>query len=182
MFYPIARDAALERHGWRFAIRRAQLAELAQDAATGWRYSYALPAGCLKPWAVVPPYSVVPSDWSSWICDGEFRAPAEFDRRDFIIESMASGDGVIYTNVEQAILLYTARVTDTTKFTPMFVDALAAWLASYLAGPITKDARIKQSFFTLGRQLLSEAAVSDANTQKSSPYDNFTPSGIAARQ
>jgi hypothetical protein len=40
------------------------------------------------------------------------------------------GTPIIYTNVEQASLVYSVGVTDTTKFSALFVAALARLLAS----------------------------------------------------
>ena len=46
--------------------------------------------------------------------------------------SDANGNEVIYTNQANATLRYTGRVTDTTKFPPLFVDALGWLLAQGL--------------------------------------------------
>ena len=43
---------------------------------------------------------------------------------------------IILTNEPDAVLLFTARVTDPARFSALFTDALVFLLASYLAGPV----------------------------------------------
>lgn len=119
-FYPIARDAMLEMHDWGFATRRAQLALLAEDLDTQWSYVYAQPVGVVKRVAILLPEA------------------KDDDAQLYETESLDDGSIVIYTNAEEAVLRYVAQVTDTTKFTPLFVNALSWLLASHLAGPIIK--------------------------------------------
>lgn len=164
MFYPIARDSLLEMHDWNFATRRAALARLA-DGSPNWRFSYAAPKDMLRALAVHPP-----------------RAQYNAFTQPFEVEADAHGSLIILTNQEDADLRYTARIQDTTKFPPLFVDALAWLLASYLAGPVIKGdagaAMAKsclQSFFAV----LSNARVSDANQRSLKP--EHVPEWIAAR-
>jgi hypothetical protein len=164
-FYPVARDSLLEMHNWSFATRRTQPALLAEDVDTAWSYAYAAPSGMVKPIAVV--------------CPG---ALDDADGQPYTTETLSTGLVVIYTNVENAVLRYVARVTDTTKYTPLFVDALSWLLASYLAGPIIKgDSGVQagRACFQTFTGQYQRAAGSDANMQKSSA--NFVPSAIAAR-
>ena len=147
-FYPMARDSLLESHGWRFATRRAVLAGLSIPT-WAWSYAYALPSGLIRVLAVLPP-----------------EAPSEADTQRYETEADSAGNPVIYTDQPSATLRYIARVTDTTKFSPLFVDALAWLLASYLAGPILKgDAGVKMAAACLEayRTVFSAAKVSDAN-------------------
>jgi hypothetical protein len=164
-FYPIARDSLLEMHNWSFATRRTQPALLAEDIDTAWTYAYAAPAGMVKPIAVVVPGAL-----------------DDADSQPYTVETLSTGLVVVYTNTENAVLRYVARVTDTTKYTPLFVDALSWLLASYLAGPIIKgDSGVQagRACFNTFTGQYQRAAGSDANMQKTSA--DFTPSAIAAR-
>lgn len=70
------------------------------------------------------------------------------------------------------MLRYTARVTDTTKFSPLFVQALAHHLASMLAGPILKGdmgAAESKRQAQMMQAYLSKAVESDSNQRKISP-------------
>jgi hypothetical protein len=149
-FYPMARDSLLELHTWGFATKRATLAQL----GTGWPewdYAYAQPSDALNILAVLPPDST----------------------DDYSIASVTNdGNGVIYTDQADAVLRYTGRVEDTTKFSPTFVVALSWHLAAMLAGPIIKgDAGAAEAkrCSAMGEAWLSKAKESDANQRRVNP-------------
>lgn len=150
-FYPIARDEALDAHRWTFNTRRAPLALLTEAAPSAWRYAYAIPADTLDLFAVLAP-------------DASDDSPLQA----FITEVDAVGATVIYTNQENAVARYAARVTDPTKFSPTFVRALTMLLASMLAGPVLKgESGIKAALLWQDRadKALGKAAAGDANQQ-----------------
>jgi hypothetical protein len=145
-FYPIARDELLEEYDWSFARKRATVAEVTNDR-DDFAYKYALPADCLKPRRVLPDgYSDDQLDIAVWEREGDF----------------------IYTDEALSTLVYTRRLTDTTKFSPLFVISLSWRVSSYIAGPITKDQsggtamRLRKVSDTMAGQ----AKVSDANMDR----------------
>jgi hypothetical protein len=163
-FYPIARDAMLELHNWKFATRRAQLAQL--DVETwSWSYAYAKPADALKIISVLP-----------------VGAGSDAESADHEFECSADGTPLILSNAEDASLRYIALVTDTTMFSPLFTMALSWQLASMLAGPILKGdvgaAEAKRCLAT-AQGFLTRAAVEDANQRKVTPV--HTPAWMADR-
>jgi len=163
-FYPIARDTLLEAHPWKFAIRRALLAQLDVDT-WNWDYAYAEPADALKLLSVLPA-----------------SAANDTDTEEFEVETTTDGASVVLTNLASASLRYVARVTDTTAFSPMFIDTLGWMLASYLAGPLIKGdtgAAAGKSCLQNASIALRQAQVSDANQRKIRPEK--TPSWIANR-
>ena len=163
-FYAVARDSLLEMHAWKFATRRVQLANLTVPS-WDWSFAYAEPTGTLKLLGVL----------SATASNDDETQPYE-------AESDATGAAIILTNQESASLRFVARVTDTTKFSPLFVDALAWLLASYLAGPVLKgDAGAAMAKTCLQSFMLafSNAKVSDANQRKVRP--EHTPAWIAGR-
>lgn len=163
-FYPIARDECLEAFAWSFATVRASLAELSDNPQEDvWAYAYALPNQMIKPLAVLLPSST-----------------DDTLGQDYLIETLEDGSGVLYTNVEDAVLKFIYRQEDPAKYTPLFVVALGTMLGSYLAGPIAKDFKLKQGLKQLATAELNAAAASN-KAQKVSAYKNFTPSHIAAR-
>lgn len=163
-FYPVARDSLLEMHAWRFATRRVLLAKLAVES-WDWSFAYAVPTDALKLLGVLS------------------AAASSVDKaQPYETESGANGALIILTNQENASLRYIARVTDTTRFSPLFVDALAWLLASYLAGPVLKgDAGAAMAKVCLQSFMLafSNAKVSDANQREVRP--EHTPAWIAGR-
>lgn len=155
-FYPIARDSMLEMHAWGFATKRCVLA-LVDNPWTQWRYCYAVPNDAIKL------LGVYQANASNDYSDGRY-TPQEFAS-----EVDTLGRPVIYTNCENAHLRYTAAITDSAKFSALFVDALGWLLASHLAGTILKgDAGMSAARNCLAAfaQVMGKAAVSDANQQR----------------
>jgi hypothetical protein len=163
MFYPIARDAVLSRHPWNFATLRADLVESPLDPPDSWAFAYTLP-----------------TDYNNVIGVYPAGALQDAESEDYIIEN-----GVIYSNTEDAVIRYTRLVTDTTKYPPLMVIALARILASFLAGPLIKGMegmRVGQEQLKIFEQVeLPRATATDANNRKNDRYDDFTPSNIKAR-
>lgn len=184
-FYPIARDKLLEMHPWGFATRRAVGASLDVPTGAGWGYAYTFPNNALSIVAVLPleaqdDYSAsaalnVPG-YSSY---GNVSSPyiglnldTLYTPQDFAIETNSDGTKIILTNQPQAVIRYTVKVTDPAKFSPLFVNALAYLLASYLAGPVIKGdagrAEAKGNY-QLFLATLADAKVSDTNQQQIRP-------------
>jgi len=162
-FYPVARGVCLESHAWNFATQRIALAEV-DNPLDSWAYAYGLPAGCVQPLMVLLPETT-----------------NDNDGQDFIVETDEDGTAVLYTNVENAVLKYTVLVTNTTKYSQLFIDALAWLLASYLAGPITKDLKLAAGCYKMFNDIVAEAKRLDSAARKSNPYETYTPGSIAAR-
>lgn len=163
-FYPIARDALLEMHPWKFATRRAELSPLAVES-WNWAYAYAEPNNALRILSVLP-----------------LTASRDDESQPFDAFGTDDGQPAIFTNVEGATVLFIYRATDTGRFSPLFVDALGWLLASHLAGPIIKgDAGISvgKSCYQNFASLLAQAKVSDANQRHNTP--THTPAWIGAR-
>lgn len=123
VFYPMARDTALQRRVWSWAVRRAVLTGTTVEVVSSqYPYAFLLPADFLDVVTLLP--------------EGAIDEDAE--NLPFLIE----GD-VLLTIIDAPIFRYTRRITDTTKFSPMFVSCVAWLLASYLAGSINEDLQIK---------------------------------------
>lgn len=182
-FYPLARDAVLESHSWRFAMRRASLALLSTtELPSEWAYAYGYPA-CIKVLAVCPPNDAVTQ------ASGAIFDPQELARLQttypFAIESLTDGSQVIYTNAESATVRFIGLVEDTTKFSPLFVMSVARLLASYLAGPILKGKEGRDAARAHLEQYEKidrpRAQASDAQAGRSNAYRDFVPGSIGAR-
>lgn len=163
-FYPHARDLLLEMHSWKFSTRRATLAQLSVDTFN-WAYAYAEPANTLRVLKVL-----------------QADEPATAETQPYETECDVSGASLIRSDLPNAVALYTVRVTDTTKFSPLFVECLVWLLRSYLAGPVLKgDAGRAESkaCMQMFRAVFSSASVSDANQRHVEP--EHTPGWIGAR-
>lgn len=168
-FYPIARDAVLEKHTWNCATRRVALALLAVTPPASWLYVYQRPTTALRVIAVLP--------------EG---VSEDSDSEDFTQEILADGTQVIYTNTENATVRYIALVTDTTKYAPWMVIAIARLLSSFLAGPIVKGEtgmKVAAEHLKIFNSVdLPNATSLDATATQNEPYRNMTPAGISARR
>jgi hypothetical protein len=140
-FYPIARDALLEMHPWSFTTKRIVL-PLLSNQLEQWKYVYQAPSDVLNIMAVLAPDAMddysqdlpVPYTQVGIVNTGQ----GLYTPQPYEVETLQDGTQVIYTNQEEATLRYTAKITDTTHFSPLFTSALTHLLASYLAGPVLK--------------------------------------------
>lgn len=176
-FYPIARDTLLEMHNWNFASRRIVPAQLTSTWPE-WKYAYQVPSDVINIVSILPPdaqddYSTrwAPTD-APWTNYSPVVAAGRYVPQPYTIEVMADGTQVIYTNQQDAVLRYTQRVDDPTRFTPLFVLTLSWHLASMLAGPVIKgdmgQAEGKRCAAVMAA-LLAQAESSDANQRNIKP-------------
>lgn len=163
MFYPIARDLLLVE-GWSFNTRRKQLAQMAVTPPGMWMYSYATPSDMVTALSVLPP------------------GAADDCKVPYILETDDDGNVILLTNQDEAILRYTIKITDPTKFSPLFTDTLTWLMASYLSGPVLKGkegiAAGRAAYQTYQTQL-AHAQSTDRNQQLQRQPE--MSSGIAAR-
>jgi hypothetical protein len=172
-FYPIARDELLEMHDWNFSVRREALVEslvasIAIDNGE-WGFVYAMPNGYIRALKVCSPGS-----------------SEDHPGYPFKIESDAmETDGIILTNVEDAVLHFIYREEQTGRYSPTFVSALSLLLGSYLAGPILKGrvgATLAESLRDRARGSFLVASAMNANaSQNDSQYKNHVPTWISDR-
>lgn len=172
-FYPVARDSLQEMHAWGFCSKRASLALLAATAPSEWAYVYAVPTDALNLLGVYDPAAVddiaapIPMPGSPF---GVTNAgQGVYTPQPYTAEALADGTSVIYTNQINAVLRYTARIADTTKFSPLFIEALAWLLAAKLAGPLLKGqvgAEAARSCMAAFKDWFGKAIASDANQRR----------------
>lgn len=180
-FYPIARDALLELHAWSFITKRITL-PLLSDTLEQWKYVYQAPSDTLKILAILAPDAMddysqnlpVPYTQVGIVNTGQ----GLYTPQPFEVETLQDGTQVIYSNQENAILRYTVKVTDTSKFPPLFTSALTHLLAAYLAGPVLKgevgraeskgQMAMYQSF--AARAMTSDSSQRDIKVKQSVPW------------
>jgi len=150
-FYAIARDATLEMHNWGFASRREDLAQLATPTTNAWKYQYQKPVDAVKM------ICVLPKDIAYLEGQGD-----DDNKYPFVIE-----EDRILTNVPDAKARYVARITDPTRFSPLFVVTFSYKLAGFLAGPIIKGTAgmsVAKQMANEAKEQLAHASAADANT------------------
>lgn len=133
--YPYARDACLRAYDWNFAGRRAELAKNAAAPAFEFVNAFDLPVDCLLVRAVFG------GEAERWVVEGR----------------------QILTNMGDPIFIkYTALVTDTAQFDPLFVEALSARVASDIAVQLSESVSRAQSLWQVYQAKLVEARRRDA--------------------
>jgi hypothetical protein len=125
--YSKLRDEVLSQAHWKFARKRASLAQTTAPTF-GYTYAYQLPADFLK---------VISLDYP----DIEYQ-----------IE-----DQTLVTDEDTINLIYLAQVTNTSKFTAHFAETVSARIAAELAYALTGSATVQQNMWSLYRQQLAEA-------------------------
>lgn len=120
-YYDVARLAILEEAQWSFAMKRVVIE--GEVAAPEWGYGNA---------------HTLPGDVIRVLFVGLQQDERKFTNFDWRLE-----DGRILANQNKIFVRYTADVTDTTKFSPLFVQCLAARLAADMCIAITENRQLK---------------------------------------
>lgn len=125
--YANARDATLASAPWSFATRRVKLAAEETAPTFGFLRAFPLPSDHLHVWEVYESDQVTP-----------LTIPWKVE------------EGKILTDAASPLhVRYIRKVTNVPLFTALFVDALAARIASDIAIPITRKLDIQQRHFEI---------------------------------
>ena len=136
--YPFIRDAVLEERMWTFATARAKSISAERDA---WDSAYV---------------HASPGEWISVFRVYRTSGTTTLTSVDWRLE-----DGKILCAEDSILLWGLKRVTDTGKFSPLFIQALAARIAADAAVPLTENRQLQADLWNLYNVKLSEAAVRD---------------------
>lgn len=151
-FYDNARDETLRDFPWSFATKFATLA-VVEDAVTTdeWTYAYRYPTDALKIRRILS---------GSRNDSRQSRVPYK------IVQDTAGL--LLYTDMEDAVMEYTVKTTETTKFPVDFVMALSYRIAYYIAPRLTGGDPFKlgpQAMQNYARSL-SKAAATNLNEEQ----------------
>lgn len=170
----------IDYHDFDFVERRVALAEVANDRDGEWAYAYAVPDSFVSPVRLVRTYSsssipgVIVTPMLYW---GGF---------DFGLPTInyLVADGVLYTDLEEAILEYSTDALEPNKWTPLFAQAVIRMLAARIYRPIlgekadTRELMFKQQ---MAQRAVDEAVAADLN-RNPRVRKSFTSEGAIARQ
>lgn len=171
-FYPVARDEVLEMRRWSFATWRRTPVAVDTDV-TEWRYAFLVPADAITVFAVRAADAT--TDFFPSSSDRPTSEP-------FITEVDSSGRSVIRTNVEDVVIHYTRRVTDTRRYSSSFRTSLAWALAAKLAGPLLKgDVGAAEAKRCLQMAAFTGSAAQSADAVQRRPDVNPSAPWIAGR-
>lgn len=150
--YPQMVDVVLRDHDWGFATK-TQAPGLVNESVIGWDYLYKTPSDCLKPRKVYTE--------ASYGLD----TPEPFVER----LSPITGTKVIATNLAEATLEYTHRVTNVNLFDVAFTEALAWRIAAELANDLTSKVGNTLDFMKVYAATLAQAKFLDENAKYENP-------------
>jgi hypothetical protein len=154
-----ARDATLEAAPWPFAARRHALTAITDGERGAWEFAYSLPADCIAPRHL----DVADADNPL----GTYNTnPGEAEQLVFRIEGDETVGRVLLTNVEDAVLVYTARIEQPARWNPMARDALAYRLAADLAFGVAKKERLGFALMQAFERAIRLAAASSFNQER----------------
>jgi hypothetical protein len=140
LIYDDMRKAVLRTVPWKFALKRAELAELSDAPTYEWDHQYQLPTRALY---------VVSTSMDQ---DGDGGTGEQWDVEGRTIVTDA-GSPIKVTYIED--------IEDVTKFDPLFVDVLAERLAAELVYAITKQSAARDRHFQIYAAKIDNAAAAD---------------------
>jgi hypothetical protein len=157
LWYETARKHVLSMGHWSFARKRVALAAHSDDPSNEWGFRYRLPADCIVPREI---------ENTGLISVFTLDDPTRMDHTDAIpYEIEISDDGTVslQTNMEDAILIYTADQPSPDLYTPSFIMAFSHLLASYIAYAMTGNIDVKDFEYKLAAAAIRTAGAIDGN-------------------
>lgn len=157
LWYDYCRIQALEAFDWTFARKRQVLAlleviESGDPLEHEWAFRYQYPADCLTARRISNPLGF------------------DADAVPYSIETSEANDvKTILTNMEDAVLVYTFDLDQTSLFSSHFVDCLAALIAHRIAFSLTGKRQMAADMLDLYRGLIRVAPAHNANEEVSKP-------------
>lgn len=156
------RKEVLESREWRFAKERVALAQNSSTPVVKYDYAYDLPSDFLriakgtKEDPAVYPEGAYSTSWTT----GELEVHGK--RFPYIVETLSDDTVCLFTDYSNdsydLYLTYIKDVTDPTKYTARFVNALAFRWAAELALPRTEDYKKYDRMMELYRIALNDAS------------------------
>ena len=156
-YYPHSLAMLLDDYSWTFCKRVATLAQLStNERSSEFVYAYALPSDCGTALKLLPSGASA-QDYSAWGWPYS-QIPQASWWQAFIVEN-----GVLYSNVQDAVLEYSRNDADEADFPPLFREALRKLLASNMAVPIRDDQGLKRALLQEAEMARQAAMANDMN-------------------
>lgn len=167
-------------HDFDFVERRVALAMVTNDRSAEWAYAYAFPDAFVSPVRLVrnfvatPTPEVVVTPMLYWSSAGYALPTIDYDL----------ANGVLYTDLEEAILEYSTDALEPNKWSPLFAQAVIRTLAARIYRPIlgeradSREWLVKQQ---AAQRAVNEAVADDLN-RNPRQRRSFTSEAAVARQ
>ncbi len=163
------RDEVLSARDWKFAKTRVALALNATSPTTMFDYAYTLPSDFLRLCLKKPHDPVVSTEeYEEEYFIGESYVVKNVAYA-YSIETLSDGTLCLmtdYDNTDYALYIsYIKKVTDATKYSPLFIKALSYRLAAELALPRTESRSKAVDMMTMYEAALREADGHNASSE-----------------
>ena len=139
--YTKIRDEVLISHPWNFAIARKAFAQTINTPVMDYSYEYTIPSDVLR----------ILSIESEWPWEVGINA--------------AGTAKVLLTDASEVNCKYIKKVEDTTLYTPIFDECLAARLAADLAYGLVQNLALQEQMLKFYEKILGQARSFDAQEQ-----------------
>ena len=159
------RDRVLRARPWPFARKDAALALVEDDPTTEWAYSYRYPSDCV---------------FLRRIYSGLYRQDPRRTQVPYLVASDATGL-LLYTDMEEAWMEYTWRLTNPVLMPDDFCSAFAWLLASEIAIPLGRDAGREYRNDALRQYAMEITTASSAGFNEQTMDDDPPSEFISAR-
>jgi len=151
--YEPLRDTVLEEREWTFAVKRLELVELADSPLYGFDKAFQIPPEVIR--------VLQASRFDARVTGGGIGSTATMQGKETRIEWLREGQTIVANNADRVVIRALIRITDTTKFTPAFGQALAARIAMDLAIPLTNSKAMQTAMAQMYGEKITLAAASD---------------------
>lgn len=159
--YDQSRKSALESHPWNFALKRVALSKLSAAPAFGFDNAFALPSDFIRMLATEKQQDllqVTNPDFNGYVSISNSIAFADADYYKLEVQD---GQKVLLSDDATKNIIYVYDVTDTSLFSPMFIDYHAAHLASKISYKVTGAQTSVERMLALAKEYKSLAQKSD---------------------
>lgn len=150
LHYAETRDEVLEDFPWNFAQKVSALAVVSGVTVPGWQYVYRYPSDCLRAQVITDEggarIPLLASFWTYDVWDYDNLFPQQ-NRIPFRVMADPATDGarIIVTDIPDAYMWYTQRVTSPNQFSTLFRSALSWRLAAEISLGVKADPRMHQN-------------------------------------
>lgn len=148
LHYEHVRDRVLRDHPWPFARRLVTLALVSEDEDRQWTYWYRYPAAAIAVRRIANSIDALGHRPTPFAIGGD------------------SAGLLVMTDQEEAVGEYTARVTDPTRFDPIFASAVGWLLASEIAMPLAVKDSLRERALQMYHLEISAATANAGNEQQ----------------
>lgn len=149
LHYDAMLEATLDAFPWQFAQKYVALGLVQQDPNLEWGYEYRYPSDCVTAHRVIAEsLANLPThtgtQYTPYYFGSDYSSELRHAGVPFVV-ALDDNGRVIWTDLEDACLHYTQRVSEPQYWSGTFANALAWRLAAQIAMPLGRDVSLKMN-------------------------------------